>query len=74
MCGAPNARKGIKVVLGLPGSHVPALDFTLKEAKIRGVESFGMLCSSKELGLGEEHNGILELNEDAVIGQEFSES
>ena len=72
VCGAPNARQGIKVVLGLPGSYVPALDFTLKETKIRGIESFGMMCSAKELGLGEEQDGILELDATATVGQEFS--
>ena len=72
VCGAPNARPGIKVVLGLPGTYVPALDFKLKEAKIRGVESFGMLCSTKELGLGDEHDGIMELPADAPIGESFS--
>ncbi|UNM06371.1 MAG: phenylalanine--tRNA ligase subunit beta [Holosporaceae bacterium] len=71
VCGAPNARAGIKVVLGLPGAYVPALDVTLKETKIRGVESFGMLCSAKELGLGEEHNGILEVAAAATVGKSY---
>lgn len=72
VCGAPNARRGLKVVLGVPGAHVPGLDVTLKVTKIRGIESFGMLCSSKELGIGEDHdNGILELDEKAPVGTEF---
>lgn len=62
VCGAPNARPGIYVVLGRPGSYVPALDITLKATKIRGVESFGMLCSAKELNLGEDQQGILEIS------------
>jgi phenylalanyl-tRNA synthetase beta chain len=71
VCGAPNARRGLKVVLGLSGTYVPALQLTLKETKIRGVESYGMLCSSKELGLGDNHEGIRELAENAPVGMEF---
>jgi phenylalanyl-tRNA synthetase beta chain len=74
VCGAPNARAGLKVVLGLPGAHVPGLDVTLKVSKIRGVESFGMLCSSKELGIGDGHEtGILELEEAAPVGMDFAD-
>lgn len=68
VCGAPNARAGIKVVLGRPGDYVPGLDVTLKKAKIRGVESIGMMCSAKELELGDDHDGIIELPEDAPVG------
>lgn len=71
VCGAPNARAGIKVVLGQPGDYVPGLDFTLKQAKIRGVESNGMMCSYKELELGEDHDGIIELAADAPVGTSF---
>ena len=72
VCGAPNARRGLKVVLGLPGTYVPGIDVTLKETKIRGVESFGMLCSSTELGLGEGQDGIMELDANAPVGAEFA--
>jgi len=73
VCGAPNARAGIKVVLGRPGDYVPGLDVTLKKAKIRGVESIGMMCSAKELELGEDHDGIIELPEDAPVGTSYVE-
>lgn len=74
VCGAPNARTGLKVVLGLPGAHVPGLNVNLKITKIRGVESFGMLCSSKELGIGEDlESGILELDENAPVGSDFAD-
>ena len=68
VCGAPNCRKGLKGVFAPVGSYVPGIDFTLTKAKIRGQESFGMLCSEKELLLSDEHNGIIELPEDAEIG------
>ncbi|TNJ43374.1 phenylalanine--tRNA ligase subunit beta [Phaeobacter sp. B1627] len=61
VCGAPNAREGITVVLCKPGDYVPGLDFTLSVGKIRGVESHGMMASWKELQLGEDHDGIVEL-------------
>ncbi|TNE64602.1 MAG: phenylalanine--tRNA ligase subunit beta [Alphaproteobacteria bacterium] len=73
VCGAPNARAGIKVVLGQPGAYVPGLDVTLKQARIRGVESNGMMCSARELELGDEHDGIIELPADAPVGQSFVE-
>nr|WP_202899652.1 hypothetical protein [Kordiimonas gwangyangensis] len=73
VCGAPNARAGIKVVLGQPGDYVPGLDFTLGKAKIRGVESSGMMCSYRELELGDDHDGIIELPEDAPVGTSFVE-
>jgi len=71
VCGAPNARAGIKVVLGQPGDYVPGLDITLKKAKIRGVESIGMMCSANELELGDDHDGIIELPSDAVVGTKY---
>ena len=71
VCGAPNARAGIKVVLGRPGDYVPGLDVTLKKASIRGVESLGMMCSAKELELGDDHDGIIELPEDAPVGTSY---
>ncbi|MTH62760.1 phenylalanine--tRNA ligase subunit beta [Paracoccus shanxieyensis] len=61
VCGAPNARAGITVVLAKPGDYVPGLDVTLGVGKIRGVESFGMMASERELELSDEHNGIIEL-------------
>jgi phenylalanyl-tRNA synthetase beta chain len=68
VCGAPNARAGIKVVLARPGTVIPASGETLKVGSIRGVESFGMMCSARELLLGEDHDGIIELSADAVVG------
>ncbi|MQQ10430.1 phenylalanine--tRNA ligase subunit beta [Epibacterium sp. SM1979] len=62
VCGAPNARAGITVVLCKPGDYVPGLDFTLSVGKIRGVESHGMMASWRELQLGEDHDGIAELD------------
>jgi phenylalanyl-tRNA synthetase beta chain len=72
VCGAPNARTGMKAVLGRPGDYVPGLDVTLKEAEIRGVKSQGMMCSARELQLGEEHDGILDLPADAPIGTAYA--
>jgi phenylalanyl-tRNA synthetase beta chain len=69
VCGAPNARQGIKVACALVGAKLPSID--IKEAKVRGVESFGMLCSLKELGLAEEADGILELNVDLKNGTDL---
>ena len=66
VCGAANARQGIKVACALVGAKLPAID--IKEAKVRGVESSGMLCSLKELGLSEEAEGILEMSHDLKNG------
>jgi phenylalanyl-tRNA synthetase beta chain len=68
VCGAPNAREGLIGVFAPPGTYIPGSDFTLGVAKIRGVESRGMLCSERELQLSKEHEGIIELSFDAVIG------
>ena len=57
VCGAPNARAGLVGVFGGPGTYIPGSDFTLGKAKIRGVESSGMMCSARELQLGEDHDG-----------------
>jgi phenylalanyl-tRNA synthetase beta chain len=73
VCGAPNARAGLVGVLGLPGATVPANGMVLKVSAIRGVESNGMMCSSRELGLGEEHDGIIELAADAPVGTRFAD-
>src|SRR5262245_43316667 len=59
VCGAPNARTGLKGVFAPPGTYIPGSDFTLGIAKIRGVESRGMMCSERELQLSEEHDGII---------------
>ncbi len=69
VCGAPNARKGIKVALALVGAYIPSGDFRIKKTKIRGVESCGMMCSEREMGIGEDHNGIMELPEECKIGK-----
>ncbi|MEH6674509.1 MAG: phenylalanine--tRNA ligase subunit beta [Sulfitobacter sp.] len=61
ICGAPNARQGITVVVAKPGVYVPGIDTTIGVGKIRGVESFGMMASERELELSEEHDGIIEL-------------
>ncbi len=73
VCGAPNARAGMKGVLGLPGAVVPANGMELRKSAIRGVESCGMMCSVRELELGDEHDGIIELPEDAPVGSSFAE-
>ena len=73
VCGAPNARVGLIGVLGLPGAVVPAGGFELKKSAIRGVESNGMMCSVRELELGDEHDGIIELPADSPIGQAFAD-
>ena len=71
VCGAPNARAGLVGVLGLPGATVPANGMVLKVAAVRGVESNGMMCSTRELELGEDHDGIIELPADAPVGTSF---
>jgi len=73
VCGAPNARAGLVGVFGGPGTYVPGSDFTLKKAAIRGVESNGMMCSARELQLGEDHDGIIELPSDAPVGTSFAD-
>jgi len=73
VCGAPNARAGLVGVLGLPGAVVPANGMALKVAAVRGVESNGMMCSTRELELGEDHDGIIELPEDAPVGISFAD-
>ncbi|MFF7108946.1 phenylalanine--tRNA ligase subunit beta [Pseudomonas sichuanensis] len=70
VCGAPNARPGIKIPFAMIGAELPG-DFKIKKAKLRGVESFGMLCSAAELQISEENDGLLELAADAPIGQDI---
>lgn len=76
VCGAPNARAGIKIPCALVGAELPPTElggkpFIIKVGKLRGVESQGMLCSGRELGLGEDHEGILELPADAPVGEDI---
>lgn len=71
VCGAPNARAGLVGVFGAPGAYVPGSGITLKVAAIRGIESNGMMCSTRELELGEDHDGIIELPADAPIGTPY---
>ncbi|MBB4152149.1 phenylalanyl-tRNA synthetase beta chain [Sphingomonas jinjuensis] len=73
VCGAPNARAGLVGVFGAPGDYVPGLDVTLKVAAIRGVESNGMMCSARELQVGEGHDGIIELPDDAPVGTSYAD-
>jgi len=72
VCGAPNARAGIRVPLARVGASIGP-DFKIKQAKLRGMDSFGMLCSGRELGLSEDHSGLLELPSDAPIGTDLRE-
>jgi phenylalanyl-tRNA synthetase beta chain len=73
VCGAPNARAGLVGVFGVEGAVVPANGMVLKKAAIRGVESNGMMCSTRELELGDDHDGIIELPNDAPIGTAFAD-
>jgi phenylalanyl-tRNA synthetase beta chain len=72
VCGAPNARTGMKGVFVSPGAYIPGKDMTLAIGKIRGVESRGMLVSEFELQLSDDHEGIIELPEDAPVGANFA--
>ncbi|PCH96274.1 MAG: phenylalanine--tRNA ligase subunit beta [Rhodobacteraceae bacterium] len=71
ICGAPNARVGIYVVVAKPGVYVPGLDITIGVGKIRGIESYGMMASEKELELSDEHDGIIELDGAPKVGSKF---
>src|SRR3954452_21063730 len=73
VCGAPNARTGMKGVFAAPGSFIPGTDTTLKVGEIRGVRSAGMLLSAREMGLGEDHAGIVELPDDAPVGMAYAQ-
>lgn len=73
VCGAPNARTGLKVVFAPPGATIPANGMVLKIGEIRGVKSEGMLTSFRELGLGEDHEGIIELPADAPVGVNYAQ-
>jgi phenylalanyl-tRNA synthetase beta chain len=76
VCGAPNARAGIKIPCAMVGAELPPAEaggkpFMIKVGKLRGIESQGMLCSGRELGLGDDHEGILELPADAPVGEDI---
>jgi len=73
VCGAPNARAGLVGAFAGPGTYVPGIDVTLGVGNIRGVESFGMMCSERELELSEDHDGIIDLPEDAPVGTPFAD-
>ncbi|MEM1410444.1 MAG: YtpR family tRNA-binding protein, partial [Pseudomonadota bacterium] len=70
VCGAPNARAGMTAIYASLGTYIPGLDFALdkKPRKIRGVESYGMMCSTKELNAGEDHDGIADLDDSIKLG------
>jgi phenylalanyl-tRNA synthetase beta chain len=68
VCGAPNARTGMKGIIALPGAYIPGTKITLEKGTIRGQESQGMLCSERELLISDEHNGIIEVSGDWAIG------
>lgn len=72
VCGAPNARKGLKGAFAPNGAIIPTNGMKLKPTKIRDVESNGMMCSERELGLGEDHDGIIDLPADAPVGEKFA--
>src|SRR6056297_3227224 len=72
ICGAPNAREGITVVVARPGVYVPGIDTTIGVGKIRGIESHGMMCSEREMELSDEHDGIIELPS-GEVGQRFTD-
>ena len=72
VCGAPNARAGMKGVFAPSGTYVPGTGIELKQASIRGEESNGMLCSEKEMGLSDDHDGIIELPDNAPIGANWA--
>jgi phenylalanyl-tRNA synthetase beta chain len=73
VCGAPNARTGMKGVFAPSGAHIPGTGLDLKKGVIRGEESNGMLCSEREMGLSDAHEGIIELPEDAPVGARFAQ-
>jgi len=72
VCGAPNARAGLVGVFAKPGTHIPGTGIDLKVGKIRGQESHGMMVSAREMGISDEHDGIIELAADTKLGQPFA--
>ncbi|MEL6751464.1 MAG: YtpR family tRNA-binding protein, partial [Pseudomonadota bacterium] len=73
VCGAPNARAGMKGAFAPPGTYVPGIDVTLSVGNIRGVESRGMMCSERELELSDAHDGIIDLPDDAPVGEPYAD-
>ena len=73
VCGAPNVEKDMKVVYAPPGSTIPSTQMKLKASKIRGVESLGMMCSEFELGISDDHDGIIKLDDSVKVGQSYAE-
>src|SRR6202161_4238214 len=73
VCGAPNARTGMKGVFVPPGAYIPGKDLTLSVGTIRGVESRGMLVSEFELQISDDHEGIIELPDDAPVGANYAQ-
>lgn len=73
VCGAPNAKTGMKGVFAPSGTHVPGTGLDLKPTEIRGVKSNGMLCSEREMELSDDHDGIIELPKDAPVGKSYAE-
>ncbi len=73
VCGAPNVKRGMKVVVAKPGDFIPGLNIKLKASKIRDVKSEGMMCSERELEISDEHDGIIELPSKTEVGTLFSE-
>ena len=71
VCGAPNVAPGMVVPCALVGAKLPGIE--IKKAKVRGIESFGMMCSARELGMSEDHGGLLALPDDAPIGTDIRE-
>ena len=71
VCGAPNARTGMKGVLAVAGAYIPGTGITLKAGEIRGVKSEAMMLSAREMGLGDDHTGIVDLPEDAPLGESY---
>jgi len=71
ICGAPNARAGIHVVVAKPGMYIPGIDTTIQVGKIRGIESHGMMCSEREMEISEEHDGIIELPGEPAVGTRY---
>ncbi|OWV79867.1 phenylalanine--tRNA ligase subunit beta [Rhizobium sp. R635] len=72
VCGAPNARAGLVGAFAAPGTYVPGIDVTLAVGNIRGVESRGMMCSEKELEISDNHDGIIDLPDDAPVGTSYA--
>jgi phenylalanyl-tRNA synthetase beta chain len=71
VCGAPNARAGMKGVAALPGAFIPGTGITLKAGEIRGVKSEAMMLSAREMGLGDDHSGIVDLPAEAPLGEAY---